>query len=128
VHSGQFKNGSNSNPRYQTQVLSRLAKEANRPVIIVQINYRLGVFGFLASSDLASEHESTASKTAEAPGYFGNFGLIDQRNAFEWVRSHIQDFGGDPANVTAFGVSAGSGSLQYVPFSEHKFMFSGCFF
>lgn len=110
--SGQFKNGSNSNPRYQTRDLSHLAKEAGHPVVIVQINYRLGVFGFLASSDLASQHESKSSKVPNVPDYFGNFGLIDQRNAFEWVQSHIQDFGGDPANVTAFGVSAGSGSLH----------------
>jgi carboxylesterase type B len=93
-------------------VLSRLAKEVGRPVVIVQINYRLGVFGFVASSDLASEHESIISKRANVPDYFGNFGLIDQHNAFEWVQSHIQDFGGDPQNVTAFGVSAGSGSLH----------------
>lgn len=93
-------------------MLSHLAKEAGRPFAIVQINYRLGVFGFLPSSDLASEYKSTTSGTAHNPDYFANFGLIDQHNAFEWVQSHIQDFGGDPANVTAFGVSAGSGSLH----------------
>ncbi|KAE9370473.1 alpha/beta-hydrolase [Stipitochalara longipes BDJ] len=112
VHGGQFKTGSNSNPRYQTQVLSRLAKEAGRPIIIVQINYRLGIFGWAASSDLALEHEPITPKSTNVPDYFGNFGLVDQRNAFEWIQSHIQDFGGDPANVTAFGVSAGSGSLH----------------
>jgi len=93
-------------------MLSRLAKEADRPIIIVQINYRLGVFGWVASSDLASEHESIASQDSNVSEYFGNFGLIDQHNAFEWIQSHIHDFGGDPANVTAFGVSAGSGSLH----------------
>jgi hypothetical protein len=56
--SGQFKNGTNSNLQYQPQVLSRLAN----PVVIVQINYLLEVFGFLASSDLATEYESTSSK------------------------------------------------------------------
>lgn len=76
----------------------------------MQINYRLGVFGFAASSDLASEFNSTTPAPSE---YFGNFGLIDQINAFEWVQNHIQDFGGDPSRVTAFGVSAGSGSLHH---------------
>jgi hypothetical protein len=56
--SGQFKNGTNSNLQDQPQVLSRLAN----PVVIVHINYALGFFGFLASSDLATEYESTTSK------------------------------------------------------------------
>jgi hypothetical protein len=56
--SGQFKNGTNSNPQDQPQVLSRLAN----PAVIVQINYRLGFFGFLVSSDLATEYKSTTSK------------------------------------------------------------------
>jgi carboxylesterase type B len=90
-------------------VFSRLAKDAGHPVVIVQINYRLGVFGFLASSDLRAEYASATSKSAD---YFANFGLLDQWKAFEWIQSHIQDFGGDPANITAFGVSAGSGSLH----------------
>ncbi|KAH8806429.1 Alpha/Beta hydrolase protein [Hyaloscypha sp. PMI_1271] len=58
VHGGQFKNGTNSNPQDPTQVLSCLAN----PVVVVQINYPLGIFGFLASSDLATEYESTTSK------------------------------------------------------------------
>jgi carboxylesterase type B len=108
-------NGSNSDPRYDPEVLSSIAKKAGHPIVIAQINYRLGIFGFGASSDLHLEHESIASKSStseQAANYFGNFGIIDQRNAFEWVQTHIQDFGGDPSNVTAFGVSAGSGSLH----------------
>lgn len=117
LHSGRFRNGSNSGARYHPQVLSSLAKEAGHPIVLVQINYRLGIFGFGASSDLASEYGSTTSKPSfplpnQPPDYFGNFGFVDQRNAFEWVQNHIQDFGGDPFNVTAFGVSAGSGSLH----------------
>jgi carboxylesterase type B len=71
------------------------------PIVLVQINYRLGPFGFAASSDLATE------------GAGGNYGFVDQQNAFKWVQNHIQDFGGDPCNVTAFGVSAGSASVHY---------------
>lgn len=88
-----------------------VASEIGRPFILVQINYRLGVFGFAASSDLALEQASKNDPSGEC-SYFANFGLLDQRNAFEWLRSHVQDFGGDPANVTAFGVSAGAGSLH----------------
>lgn len=99
-------------------MLCRIAKEAGRPIVIVQINYRLGVFGWVASSDLASEHKSTEPTTGETSDHFANFGLIDQRNAFEWIQTHIEDFGGDPANVTAWGSSAGSGSL-------HMHMLSG---
>ena len=107
--SGAFKNGSNSNPRYNPETLARAARDAGQPVVLVQMNYRLGVFGFAASADLASEHKSA---TSTDPDYFANFGLVDQRNAFEWIQAHIKDFGGDPSNVTAFGVSAGSASLH----------------
>ncbi|KAG0645237.1 Lipase 3 [Hyphodiscus hymeniophilus] len=95
---------------YQPEILSNIAKEAGNPVVIVQIQYRLGAFGFLASDDLAEEHASKSEDKETNP--FGNFGMVDQRNAFEWVKNNIQDFGGDPANVTAFGLSAGSGSLH----------------
>jgi carboxylesterase type B len=82
-------------------------------VVVVQIQYRLGAFGFLASDDLAAENASASSDpTNKSPEFFGNFGMVDQRNAFKWVQNHIQDFGGDPSNVTAFGLSAGSGSLH----------------
>jgi carboxylesterase type B len=81
-------------------------------VVIVQIQYRLGAFGFLASDELAQEHTSLSNHESKSLNFFGNFGMVDQRNAFEWVQNHIQDFGGDPSNVTAFGLSAGSGSLH----------------
>jgi para-nitrobenzyl esterase len=71
-----------------------------RDVVIVTVNYRLGVFGFFGHSDL----------TAEDPGfpYAGNQGLLDQRAAMQWVQNNIAAFGGDPNNVTIFGESAGS--------------------
>lgn len=72
-------------------------------MIIVQIQYRLGPLGFAACDDFLVE---------DSKGTFGNFGFVDQINALEWVRDHISDFGGDPANVTAFGVSAGSASIH----------------
>ncbi|MBI5503633.1 MAG: carboxylesterase family protein [Deltaproteobacteria bacterium] len=75
-----------------------LAEERN--VVVVSLNYRLGVFGFFAHPDLASENL--------AYPYGGNQGLLDQVAALEWVRDNIAAFGGDPGNVTIFGESAGS--------------------
>ena len=67
-------------------------------VVLVTINYRLGVFGFLATDDLAKE----------ANGSAGNYGLMDMVAALQWVKANIKKFGGDPNNVTIFGESAGS--------------------
>ncbi|KAH9224693.1 Alpha/Beta hydrolase protein [Leptodontidium sp. 2 PMI_412] len=126
VHGGAFKNGSASDPRFYPSTLSNLASGFKHPVIIVQIAYRLGVFGFAASSDLLSEHASISPSDP-----FANFGLHDQRTAFQWIQSHIQDFGGDPNNVTGFGVSAGSASLHMhilsgKPLFDRAVLMSGC--
>ena len=66
--------------------------------MVVTINYRLGPFGFLAHPELAAESPT---------GVSGNYGLLDQIAALEWVRDNIAAFGGDPGNVTIFGESAG---------------------
>ncbi len=75
-----------------------LAGERN--VVVVTVNYRLGVFGFYGHSDLEAEDGGFP--------YAGNQGLLDQRQAMQWVQSNIAAFGGDPENVTIFGESAGS--------------------
>jgi len=72
-------------------------------VVVVTVNYRLGRFGFLAHPDLSAESDHKAS---------GNYGFMDQVAALEWVRDNIAEFGGDPENVTIFGVSAGSASCS----------------
>ena len=69
-----------------------------QPVITVAIQYRLGWLGFLTSTDFELELEHSDDGLGA-----GNWGLIDQRNAFFWVQKHIAGFGGDPNNVTAFG-------------------------
>jgi para-nitrobenzyl esterase len=72
----------------------------DRNVVIVTVNYRLNTFGFLAIDELAGEDPSWP--------YAGNQGLLDQRQALQWVQANIAAFGGDPGNVTIFGESAGS--------------------
>lgn len=96
IHGGGFANGAGSLPVYSGARLARLG------VVVVTINYRLGPLGFLAHPLL----------TAEDPqGTSGNYGLLDQIAALEWVRDNIAGFGGDPANVTVFGESAGGMSV-----------------
>jgi para-nitrobenzyl esterase len=93
IHGGGFQAGSASEPR---QDGGRLARKG---VVVVGINYRLGVFGFLAHPSLTKESGRGAS---------GNYGLMDQVAALRWVRENVAGFGGDPRNVTIFGESAGS--------------------
>src|SRR4029450_9447633 len=73
----------------------------DKGVVVVTINYRLGALGFLAHPAL----------TAEGGGSSSNYGLMDQQAALRWVRRNIGRFGGDPANVTIFGESAGGFSV-----------------
>jgi para-nitrobenzyl esterase len=78
---------------------------AKRGVILVSINYRLGVLGYLAHPDLSKEAPN---------GVSGNYGLLDQIAALQWVRRNIYAFGGDAHNVTIFGESAGALSVEYL--------------
>jgi para-nitrobenzyl esterase len=92
IHGGGYEGGSASEPRHNGDFLPL------KGVVLVTINYRLDVFGFLATSDLAQEGNGSA----------GNYGLMDMVAALEWVHANIVRFGGDPGNVTIFGESAGS--------------------
>ena len=88
-----------------------------RDVVVVSLNYRLNVFGFLAHPALSAESGHEAS---------GNYGLMDMVAALEWVRDNVESFGGDPGRVTIFGESAGAGavmSLLLVP--QAKGLFHG---
>jgi para-nitrobenzyl esterase len=78
---------------------------ARKGVVLVSINYRLGPFGFLAHPGLTAESPHQAS---------GNYGILDQIAALEWVRRNIAVFGGDPTNVTIFGESAGGVMVCYL--------------
>jgi len=92
IHGGGFIAGAGSEPRYTNSAL------VSKGVILVTLNYRLGLFGFLASEDLAKENQ----------GHAGNYGLMDMTAALRWVKANIGAFGGDAGNVTIFGESAGS--------------------
>ena len=96
IFGGGFAAGSTSEPRQDAGNLSK------KGVLVVSMNYRLGVFGFFAHPGLTKESEHHAS---------GNYGLLDQVAALQWVRQNIATFGGDPDNVTIFGESAGSESV-----------------
>lgn len=78
---------------------------AKRGVVLVSINYRLGVLGYLAHPELSRESEEDVS---------GNYGLLDQIAALRWVQENVASFGGDPRNVTIFGESAGALSVEYL--------------
>jgi para-nitrobenzyl esterase len=97
IHGGGFVVGSGSCPIYDGLAL------AKKKVIFVTINYRLGVFGFLAHPELSMESGDNTS---------GNYGLLDQIAALKWVKKNIRAFGGDPNNITIAGQSAGSTSVQ----------------
>ena len=99
IHGGAFIFGSGSGESYDGSSL------ASQDVVLVTINYRLGLFGFYAHPALAQESEE---------GIVGNQGLHDQIAALQWVQDNIANFGGDPANVTIFGESAGSMSVCYL--------------
>jgi para-nitrobenzyl esterase len=83
----------------------------NDGVIVVTINYRLGILGFLAHPAFASEKTDADHDGDLAPGSAGDYGLMDQQLALRWVRDNIVFFGGDPLNVTIFGESAGGLSV-----------------
>jgi len=97
IHGGGFAAGATSEPRQDGENLAR------KGVVVVSMNYRLGVFGFFSHADLAKESAHHAS---------GNYGLLDQVAALQWVQRNIAAFGGDPHNVTIFGESAGSISVS----------------
>jgi para-nitrobenzyl esterase len=97
IHGGGFQAGATSEPRQDGEHL------AHRGVVVVSMNYRLGIFGFFSHPELTKESPHRAS---------GNYGLLDQAAALQWVRKNIAAFGGDPENVTIFGESAGSFSVS----------------
>ena len=108
IHGGAFTGGASSQAVYDG------ARLAARGVVVVTINYRLGVLGFLAHPQLSAESKDRVS---------GNYGILDQIEALRWVKRNIAAFGGDPANVTIAGESAGALSVVYLMVSPRR---AGC--
>lgn len=99
IHGGGFNEGSGEVLMYDGEQLAR------KGIVVVTINYRVGVLGFLAHPELAA---------ASAEGAAGNYGLLDQVSALEWVQQNIAAFGGDPNTVAIAGQSAGAASVYYL--------------
>ena len=99
IYGGSNRSGWSYEPDYRGQEL------AAKGVIVVSIAYRVGLFGFLAHPELSAESPHGSS---------GNYGLLDQIAALKWINRHIASLGGDPANVTIFGESAGAGNIGYL--------------
>jgi para-nitrobenzyl esterase len=96
-YGGGFIAGDGSEPRYDGESIAR------KGIVAVTVNYRLGIFGFLSYPELTKESPHHAS---------GNYGLLDQTAALQWVQKNIAAFGGDPKKITIAGESAGSFSVS----------------
>ena len=99
IHGGALSTGSGGEPMYDG------SKLAERGLVVVTINYRMGILGFLAHPALSAESRRNVS---------GNYGLLDQIAALRWVKDNIAAFGGDAGNVTIAGESAGGLSVMYL--------------
>lgn len=97
IYGGAFLIGGSAQPAYDGDAFAR------RGIVVVTLNYRLGVFGFFGTSELAAESPQHAA---------GNYGFLDQNAALQWVQRNIAAFGGDPGNVTIFGESAGGVAIN----------------
>ncbi|HSF54363.1 MAG TPA: carboxylesterase family protein [Algoriphagus sp.] len=97
VYGGGFNSGGSTVPLYDGEDL------AKKGIVVVNINYRVGILGFLAHPELTAENADQTS---------GNYGILDQIAALEWVKRNIAAFGGDPDNVTIAGQSAGAFSVN----------------
>jgi len=99
IPGGGFRSGGGACPIYDGEAM------AKKGIVFVNINYRLGVFGFLAHPELSQESGHTAS---------GNYALLDMIAALKWVQKNIAALGGDPANVTVAGQSAGAFAVNFL--------------
>lgn len=98
-HGGALTRGSGAIETYDGSEL------ALKDVVLVTVNYRLGVFGYFAHPELIAESEHFSA---------GNYGILDQIQSLRWVQENIRAFGGDPGNVTIFGESAGAWSVHFL--------------
>lgn len=99
IYGGGFRSGGAGCDIYDGTAM------ANKDVVFVSINYRVGVFGFLAHPELSNESDKKTS---------GNYALLDMVAALQWVHDNIENFGGDPSKVTIAGQSAGAFAVNFL--------------
>ncbi|TVY88790.1 Lipase [Lachnellula willkommii] len=98
IYGGGLYAGSSADPQYNVSGIAHVGQEIGKPVILVSVNYRLGVWGFLQTPQILAEGSSNA-------------GLLDQRLALRWIKENIAAFGGDANRITIWGESAGAQSI-----------------
>ncbi|KAJ6532705.1 Carboxylesterase family-domain-containing protein [Mycena vulgaris] len=106
VHGGGDR-GHGSSWIYDGGSIVRKSMLLEKPVIVVTFNFRIGLFGFAASQLIRDDNKAAGDIGV------GNYGLRDQRTAMKWIHHFIQDFGGDPSNVTVFGESSGAADILF---------------
>ncbi|WOO78017.1 Lipase 2 [Vanrija pseudolonga] len=110
IYGGSFTEGTGAT--YTFPIFPNWAIQQKRPVVLVTLNYRLGIFGWGFGKEIAAHGAA-------------NLGLRDQKLALEWVRDNIKAFGGDPSKVTAFGQSAGAISVANLMYDTSSDLFRG---
>lgn len=113
IHGGSYQVGAGSVDAYDGTQLVRRGLVTEAPVIVVTINYRLGVLGFLHSTELVASEAGNE----DVPPQFrsaANLALVDCKYALDWLKENIHNFGGDPDNITAVGESAGAGAIHHL--------------
>ncbi|KAF3916521.1 Cholinesterase [Dactylellina cionopaga] len=106
VHGGNFQLGSSSWPQYDLAHIVSTSETLGKPVIGISVNYRVGVLGFLTSSEM------------QTAGFGGNYGYKDLVTAFGWIQRYIHGFGGNPDNIMALGESAGAAAVTTLLWQE----------
>lgn len=117
IHGGGFVFGTANYSILDGRPLAIRSSEAGMPTIIVTMNYRVGMYGFLASNDIRED-------MAAHGGGNGNQGIVDQKNALIWINKHIASLGGDPDRVLLTGQSAGAVSVDLHLRAPHNNLFS----
>ena len=107
IHGGSFTWGGTADPLYEGTNLLK----SHTDIILITINYRVGILGFINLSILENGDKYNKS---------GNLGILDQICALEWIHSNIENFGGDPNNICIFGESAGGCSVSILPFVKNS--------
>lgn len=105
IHGGAFVSGAGA--QYNATPFISVGIKNSVPVIVVTINYRLGLLGFLADEELYDERSGINNRSTT-----GNYGILDQMMALNWIEKNIQGFGGDPTQITIGGESAGGISVS----------------